>query len=430
MLNKGITRRGFIGASIKTAAVFTIVPRYALGGAGQTPPSEVITRGTVGCGGMGYGAHVHENKDGPVRQIAVCDVDQNHLNRALQKAGKGCRAFSDFRKVMDIKEIDVIHIATPPHWHALVSIAAAQAGKDVLCEKPMHRFIAEGRAVIENIKKYGRVFQIGTYGRFHHYEHIGNSKQMKKLVQSGMLGKPLVARVTRANNFNWKVGMWSGMINATPMPVPGELNYDMWLGPAPVKPYHPHRVHGSFRGYWDYDGGGLADMGQHYLDPLQYILGKDDTSPVEIETYAPWPTHPDACGAWGRLTLKYEDGDTIILESGEWGIPEPGEHAFLEGPKGKVYAGHRTEPAGLFDQLSRFPDPPELVNFYDDAIKTRRQAGGNAESSHRSACLMHLSNIAMRTGRKLRYDPVKQEFPGDEEANRLVNVPMRAPWHL
>ena len=430
MTTKCLSRREVLVGAASAAALFSVLPRHVLGGPGRKAPSDVITRGVIGTGGMGMG-HVHGNVEGqPPVTLAVCDVDKKHLAKAVERAGSGCTAYTDFREILDRKDIDTVEIATPPHWHALTSIHAAQAGKDVLCEKPMTRFIREGQAVIEAIRRHWRVFQIGTYGRFG-----GGARALRKLVASGLLGTPLTVRVTNRTGYTWKVRGWSGHPHLVPQPVPPELDYNMWLGPAPYKPYHPHRVHGSFRCYWDYDGGGLADMGQHYLDPITYWLNKDDTDPVEIEAYAEWPQHPDAVRLWGRVTMKYEDGTTLILESGEWGELEPGEHAFIEGPKGKVLGGgegislERTDPPGLFDQLASVPEPPRMIGFHE-GIRSRQQPGGSAVSSHRASCLMHLANIAIRTGRKLRYDPVAQCFPGDEEANRLVDVPMRAPWHL
>ena len=282
---------------------------------------------------------------------------------------------------------------------------------------------------LETVQRYGRILQINTHWRFGNYLRFGSSKLLKKLISSGLLGRPLTVRATRGHGFNWKVKEWSGKYNLTPQPVPAQLDYDMWLGPAPRKPYHPHRVHQSFRGYWDYDGGGLADMGQHYLDPVQYILDKDDTGPVEITADAPWPTHPDAVGMWGTVRLKYADGDTIILQSGEWGEPEPEGTAFIEGPKGKVYDNYRTDPPGLFEQLDAYPDPAPLIDF-DTAVRTREKTGGNEATSHRSCTLVNLACIAIRTNRTLRWDPDTEQFIGDEEANRLVDQPMRSPWHL
>jgi predicted dehydrogenase len=430
MSRKRISRRKFLTKSAQAAAVFSIVPRHVLGGPGYTPPSETLTRAVIGTGGMGLGGHVTVNAEGqPPVTLAVCDVDKDHLARAVKKAARSCEGYSDWRRVLDRKDIDTIHIATPPHWHALIGIAAAQAGFDIMEEKPFTRTIQEGKVYRETVQRYGRILQINTHWRFGNYYRYGASKMLKKLVNSGLLGGPLTVRVGRAQGFNWKIKSWSGKFNLQPQAVPGVLDYDTWLGPAPVKPYHPHRVHQSFRGYWDYDGGGLSDMGQHYLDPVQYILGKDDTSPSEVSAVAPWPSHPDAVTLWESVTLKYDDGDTIILRSGEWGEPEPKGEPFIEGPKGKVFDNYRTDPPGLFDELAGVPDPDPLINF-ETAVRTRQKAGGNESVSHRSCTLVNLATHAIRTGRVLKYDPVKEEFIGDEQANRLVSQPMRSPWHL
>lgn len=424
------TRRQFIQSAFVAGASFYIVPRHVLGGPGYTAPSDVITRAVIGTGGMGMAGHVLPNEPGkPPVTLAVCDVDYNHLSQAMKKAGPGCEAYTDWRRVLERRDIDTIHIATPPHWHALMGIAAAQCGFDILSEKPFTRTIAEGRAYRDAVHRYGRILQINTYNRFGNYYQYGATSRLKKLVNSGLLGGPLTVRVTAANGFNWKIKMWSGRTDLVPQSVPAELDYDMWLGPAPHKPYHPHRVHQSFRGYWDYDGGGLADMGQHYLDAVQYFLGHDDTSPVEIWSDAEWPQSPDAVNLWSSVHLRYANGDTIILGSGEWGSGDPEGLPVLEGPNGKVYDNYRTDPPGLFDQLGNIPDPPELLDF-ETALKTRRKAGGNEQVSHRSCTLVNLANIAIRTGRKLRYDPVLEVFENDEEANRLVEQPMRPPWRL
>ena len=426
-----ISRRTFMGRTAAATAVFNIVPRHVLGGPGHTPPSDVITRGVIGTGGRGTGAFVKANEEGKTPVVlAVCDVDKDRVDRALKKTERACEGYTDFRRVLERKDIDTVCIATPPHWHSLISIAAAQAGKDILCEKPLTCFIGEGQAVIRTVEKYGRILQIGTYGRFHSYRGYGPSKELRKLVTSGLLGSPVKVRVSRAHGFNWKVKQWSGRPFLETQAVPDELDYDMWLGPAPFKPYHRHRTHGSFRGYWDYDGGGLADMGQHYLDPVQYLLEKDDTSPVEIEAVAPYPPHPEACGKWGRVDMTYADGCKIILETNACGPPTTSGHPCIEGPKGKVFRGFKTDPTDLKDALAALPDPPRQISDFNESIVTRNKFGLNEVNGNRSNLLVHLANCAIRTGRKLKFDPVKQRFIGDEEANRLADQPMRAPWHL
>jgi len=171
-------------------------------------------------------------------------------------------------------------------------------------------------------------------------------------------------------------------------------------------------------------------MGQHYLDVVQYILDKDDTSPVEIEASAPWPAHPDAVGIWGWVEMKYADGCRIILDSGDWGEPVTQGKPYIEGPKGKIYPGFRTDPADLADALPTLPEPEPMISDFNISVKTRRKFGLHESNGNRSNLLVHLANVAIRTGRKLKFDPVTQHFVGDEEANRLVDQPMRAPWHL
>ncbi len=346
----------------------------------------------------------------------------------MGRAGQGCKGYGDWRDVIDRKDLDTIHVGTPPHWHALVSIAAMQAGKDVFSEKPMDRFLAEGHALIKAVERYGRVYTINTYARPSH-------RNMKKVIDSGMLGTPITVVVGPQTGNGFKVAAWSGHTNDPPEPVPPQLDYDMWLGPAPFKPYFKHRTHMSFRGYWDYDGGGLADMGQHWLDRIQWALGKDNDSPVEVEAYAPQPAHPDAVKMWGNVIMKYADGTTLILESQEWGKTITQGMPYFWGPKGKVWGADgqpkRSDPPEIMEKLASMPEPPKFISF-EEGVKTRVQPTEhpNVWATHRSITLIHLANAAIRTGRKLKFDPEAQQFVNDPGANLLLNVPMRAPWHL
>jgi predicted dehydrogenase len=422
--DRRISRRRLLAATAATAAGFTIVPRHVLG-AGATPPSEQPTRGVIGCGGMGMGHITGINTE--CRLLAVCDVDEQHLATGLKSAGPDAKGYKDWRELLDRKDIDIIHIPTPPHWHALMSVAAAQAGKDIWCEKPMSRTIYEGERVVEAVQRNGRIFRLNTWFRFKDgfYGMRTPVKPIKKLVQSGMLGWPLTATLNSATGFAWKLDGWSGKTNLKPQPVPKALDYDMWLGPAPYKPYHPHRVHQSFRGYWDYDGGGLGDMGQHYLDPTQYLLDKDNESPVSVEVDTP-PQHYDAVIPWRRVELTYADGCKIVLD----GEDREKDAPYLSGPGGKVYPGMRTDPVDLVKKLEAFPEPePQLTNFVE-AVKTRRKFALNEQNGHRSCTLINMAKIAVQLGRSLKFDPVKQRFVDDEEANRLVHQPMRGPWHI
>ncbi|HVP90198.1 MAG TPA: Gfo/Idh/MocA family oxidoreductase [Terriglobales bacterium] len=418
---KRMSRRRFIGRTLAAGAALTIVPRRVLGGPGYTPPSDTLTKAVIGVGGMGQ---AHLGYPGSVL-VAVCDVDARHLQTALELSGPGVKGYHDFREVLERPDVDIVHIATPPHWHALISIAAAEAGKDVWCEKPMTRTIAEGREVVRAVERNGRIFRVNTWFRFEgdFYGFGSDVRPVKKVVQSGLLGWPLKVTVSATTGFDWKF-YWSGRTDLRPEPVPPELDYDFWLGPAPWKPYHPHRVHGTFRGYWDYDGGGLGDMGMHYLDPVQYLLGKDGTSPVEVWADAP-EQHPDACGSWRRIEMKYADGCIIVLD----GENRDTKAAFLEGPAGKLFRGFESDIPGLKDKVAGLADPEPQVTDFAEAVRKRRRFALNERNGHRSCTLVNLGKIAVQLGRPLRFDPERQTFVGDEEADRLAGQAMRAPWH-
>ena len=415
-------RRDFLKKSLSAAAALTIVPRSVLGGSNGPAPSDQLTKAVIGVGGMGLGHLKYEG----ARLLAVCDVDENHLKTALEAGGPGVAGYRDFREVLARPDIDIVHIATPPHWHGLLSVLAAEAGKDVWCEKPMTRTIGEGQRVIEAVRGNGRIFRINTWFRFSDvfYGFATTVKPIKKAVQNRLLGWPLKVTVSGVTGFDWKF-YWSGKTYLPPQPVPGELDYDFWLGPAPAKPYHPHRVHQTFRGYWDYDGGGLGDMGMHYLDPVQYLLEKDGTSPVSIEAEAP-QQHPDACGTWRRIRLVYADGCEIILDGENRDVQAP----FIEGPEGKLFRGFRSDIAGFREKVASLPDPEPQATDFARSVRERRKFALNEENGHRSCTLVNLAKIGVRLNRPLKFDPDRQVFIDDEEANRLINEPMRAPWTL
>jgi len=417
-----MNRRKFIRNGVASVAAFSIIPAHVLGGNKYLAPSDQLTKAIIGVGGMGQG---HIGYPGS-RLTAICDVDANHLKTALAKCPQGTKTYHDYRELLLDPGIDIVHIATPPHWHGIMSVDAAKAGKDVWCEKPMTRTIGEGIRVREAIAQHGRMFRLNTWFRFKdQFYGMGTTVEpIKKLVQSGLLGWPLKVTVNAATGFNWKF-FWVGKTSLDIQPVPAELDYDMWLGPAPFKPYNPHRVHGTFRGYWDYDGGGLGDMGQHYLDPVQYFLGKDHTSPVRVEVDAP-QQHPDAAGTWKRIELTYADGCKIILdgENKDTNVP------YIEGPKGKLYPGFRSDIPDLEKKLAAFPDPEPQLTDFSESVRTRQKFALNEENGFRSCTLVNMAIIAVRLGRSLQFDPEKLEFVNDHAANLLINQPMRAPWNI
>jgi predicted dehydrogenase len=415
------TRRNFLKNTATIIAGFSIVPRNVLG-RGFIAPSDQLTKGIIGLGGMGRG---HIGYAG-TRVVAICDIDKNHLLSAEKLIGGGVKTFHNHQELIALPEVDIVHIATPPHWHGIMAVDAAKAGKDIWCEKPMTRTIGEGKKVVEAVKEYKRMFRLNTWFRFEENFYGMNTtvKPIKKLVESGLLGWPLTVTVSKTTGFDWKF-YWIGKTKLEEQAIPAELDYDRWLGPAPYKPYNAHRVHGTFRGYWDYDGGGLGDMGQHYLDPIQYFLGKDETSPIKVEVDAE-QQHPDACGTFRKITYTYADGCKIILD-GEATDPNA---AYIEGPRGKLFAGFKSDIPNLKEKVAMMPDPaPQVTNFLD-AVKYRTPFALNESNGFRSCTMINMGKIALQLGRTLHFDPDTQEFLNDTEANFLINPPMRGPWSI
>jgi hypothetical protein len=415
------SRRRFLKNTAAVVAGFSIVPRQVLG-RGFLAPSDQLTKGIIGLGGMGRG---HVPYAG-TRVVAICDVDKNHLQSAAELVGGKIKTFHDHRELIALPEVDIVHIATPPHWHGIMAIEAAKAGKDIWCEKPMTRTIGEGKRVVEAVQQYKRMFRLNTWFRFEDNFYGMNTtvKPIKKLVESGLLGWPLTVTVSKTTGFDWKF-YWVGKTKLEEQPVPEELDYERWLGPAPYKPYNAHRVHQTFRGYWDYDGGGLGDMGQHYIDPIQYFLGKDETSPIMVEVDAE-QQHPDACGTFRKLTFTYEDGCKIILD-GEATDPTA---AYIEGPKGKLFKGFISDIPNLNEKLAMMPDPkPQETNFLN-SVKYRTPFALNESNGFRSCTIINMGKMALQLGRTLKFNPVTQEFINDDEANRLINPAMRSPWNI
>ena len=430
-----IDRRHFLTVG-GAAALFTLVPRKVLGGPGYVAPSDQLTKGIIGVGGIGRSSY-HFTSDEACRLVAVCDVDSDHLQKAVemgkQKFKTTLQTYHNYRDLIHDPNVDIVHIATPPHWHGIMAVEAAEAGKDIWCEKPMTRTIGEGKRVVEAVKRNGRIFRLNTWFRFTDtFYGLGTQVEyLKKLIESGMLGWPLTVRVSGANGFAWKF-FWVGKENLQPETVPANLDYDMWLGPAQYKPYNSHRVHQTFRGYWDYDGGGLADMGQHYLDPVQYFLGKDNTSPVKVEVDAP-QQHPDACGIWRSITYTYADGCKIILE-GE-GFESSGKVPYLEGPNGKVYRGFECEIGGkpvpeIMNLLMELPDPEPQNTDFLKCVRNRERFALDEVRGHHSATVVNMAVCALRLNRTLNFDPERQVFVNDDAANRLLEQPMRRPWKI
>lgn len=433
MPGSNMTRRQFIkraGSLAAGAAAFPyIIPGAALGLNGATAPSNRITIGCIGMGGMGTG-----NMEGflghPGAQVvAVCDVDEHHRNRARDKVNDryentDCATYHDFRELIARGDIDAMSLALPDHWHAIPAIMAARAGKDIYGEKPLAYNITEGRAICDAVARYGRVWQTGSWQRSQQHFRFAC-----ELVRNGRIGA--VKRV--------KVGLPSGNSihqGATaPAPPPSGFDYDMWLGPAPWKPYAPARCHWNFRWIMDYAGGQLTDWAGHHIDIAHWGMNTERSAPVEIEGKAVWPTAED--GLFDappdyEFTCQYAEGFTMHISS-----KNPGGARF-EGSEGWVHVtrGHiDAHPKSLLSsvigpsEIHLYESSNHIANFLD-CVRTRSETITPAETAHHSVMVAHLGMIAMKLERKVRWNPKTERFVNDPEADRLLSRAMRSPWHL
>ena len=446
------TRRSFLKGAAAIGA-FNLVPAKVLWGADA--PSNQLTRALIGFGSIAHSENHLPFKGS--RLVGLCDPDQLRVAEGLEAAEKNgwgkVKAYKDFLELLADPGVDIVHICTPPHWHGVQSLMAARAGKDIWCEKPMTRTVGEGKRVMDYVKAKGRMFRLNTWFRFQggFYGFGTTVKPIRQVVEGGVLGKgPLRCVFGAGQGFSWKF-YWSGKVNLDPEPCPKTFDWDMWLGPAPWKPYNKHRTHGTFRGYWDYDSGGLGDMAQHYLDPLQYLLCKDETSPVKVDYVGP-RQHPDVVGRFDRITLTYADGTEVILDGDESLKDEPllrGANGVTVWPvgklDGKVINGGwtnedvaKTQFFGMLDAngvkidvpslLKSLPEPAAQQTDFIDSVRTRRKFCLNEETGFRSCTMFNLAIAAERLGRGFEFDPVKLVAKGDEAANRFLYQEMREPW--
>jgi len=437
--SKPHNRRDFLGTSLGAAAALAIppvVPASALGLAGRTAPSNRVTVAAIG---LGFGWPMFLRED--VRYLAVCDVERNRREQgkahvdAVQKS-TGCRAYLDFRDVLARPDIDAVYVATPDHWHALVTIAAARAGKHVYCQKPLTRTIAEGRAVISAVRRYGIVFQHGTQQRHDPQMLFGC-----ELVQNGYIGELRHVRI--GSPAGPSTSPW------TPQPVPQGLDYDRWLGPAPWAPFTPLRIaaHPWYH-ISDYCMGYIAGWGVHHADSAMQGSGLDHyTGPIEIDARGIFPTDGlfDNPYRWqmrytfaGGLTWHWTDceGDGFGSRAApDW--PQNRMGITLEGSKGWVFIWRGQVDAQPKSLLKVVIGPNEKVQLrrplradFIDCVRKGIETCAPVEVAHRSTTLCSIGAISMLVRRKLTWDPVKEEFADDDEANRLRSRAMREPWQL
>ena len=431
-------RRQFLKAAGAFGAI-NLIPAKVLWGA--EAPSNQLTRALIG-----FGCIAHSENHLPYRGsrlVGLCDPFDYRVAEGLrcaEKAGWGkVKAYRNFLRLLEDPGVDIVHICTPPHWHGVQSVMAAKAGKDIWCEKPMTRTVGEGKRVMEVVQAKKRMFRLNTWFRFKDtfYGFGTPVRPIRQIVESGLLGKgPLRCTFGAGQGFSWKFG-WSGRVNPTVDPLPKGFDYEMWLGPAPWRPYSDHRVGTSFRGYWDYDSGGLGDMAQHYLDPLQYLLCKDDTSPVKIDYRGP-KQHPEAVGRFNRITLTYADGTTVDLDGDESLRDEPllrgsnGLCVYRKAPDGKTLrlrdANGWWPEEKVLATLAALPEPAPQVTDFMTSVRERKTFALNEANGFRSSSMFNLGIVAWRLGRGFEFDPVTLHAKNDPAAERFLYQEMREPW--
>jgi hypothetical protein len=456
------TRRAFLGQAVYASGAIAlpwIIPAAARGEEGNAAPSERITVGLIGHGLMGRG-HLHRLAgDREVQVLAVCDVDgvrreegrqhveQTYAARYPGATYSGCATYNDYRELLARADIDAVVIVTPDHWHALQAIDAAQAGKDIYCEKPISITVRQGRALVETVRRYGRVFQTGTQ-----YRSIPTIRQVCDFVRGGGLGK-----VKSVFTLWGKLPGSLGVDSYAPLPfalsaepVPEGLDWDLWVGPAPWQPYNSayHRNPSPGVVPWafheDFGAAAVTWYHSHAADVIQYALGAEEGGPVEF-------IHPGN-ETYPTLTCRYADGTLLHLVE-HWGqvkdlyqaVPAT---ARLEGNFGGVFVGERGwvtsmstggpiegGPEELFERMKlktrevNIGENNHHANWFD-SIRTRRPTSCHEEIGHRGASLGHLTIIAYKLQRSLKWDPEREEFLGDDAANHLLSRSLRSPWHL
>ena len=418
-----LTRRDFLKTSTTAAGVALALPAIVPSSVfGADAPSSRVTMGCIGTGGQGSSDMKGFKGQSGCQVVAVCDVDASHAEKAAQTAGLDAKAcYKDFRDVLARGDIDTVLIATPDHWHVPIAIAAVHAGKDVYCEKPLTLTIAEGRRLADEVKRYGRILQTGSQQR-------SSTEFLKacEMVVNGRIGHLHTMRVGISNNNRTCEPTW------TPEPVPDGFDYDLWLGPAPWEPYHTQRCHYQFRFILDYSGGQMTNWGAHHLDIAQWGNQADATGPVEIVGKGEFPkTGLFTTALKAEIEYTYANGVKMFLKSGGGGTRFEGTEGWIYVNRGKLEA----EPKSLVTSVIG-PDEKRLYESRDhkrnflDCVRSRKDPICTAEIGHRSSTVCHLGNIAMLLDRPLKWDPQKEQFIGDDEANRMTWRPARAPWRL
>ncbi len=428
------SRRGFLKTTL-TGVGMTILPAWAAAENAEVMaeaapqrkfgPNDTIQIAVIGPGGpnggyqQGLGVTRGIQQIQGVKVVSVCDVDTTHLDNADKVLGGGLKKHRDFREVLSDKAVDAVVIGTPDHWHSIICIEAAKAGKDIYCEKPLTLGLAQGRDVVNAVKKHRRVLQTGSQQR-----SDSRFRLACELVRNGRIGK-LKTVTTRL-----PTGPTGGPFEAKR--APRSLDYNMWLGPAAEAEYCTERVHGNFRWWLDYSGGMLTDWGAHHHDIAQWAMGMDESGPISVfATGKPQPLiGPLSYNTFPEFDVTFEYASGVVLHStnkGENGVLFEGDNGWIFVSRGKIEA---SDPKLLESPLPadaiRLETTPGHGQNFIECMRSRKNPICHAEVGHRSVSICHLANISLKLGgRKLKWDPAKEKFDGDKEADNLCLNPAR-----
>jgi predicted dehydrogenase len=463
MEQRNLSRRGFLERSLAALTAGAGLPLWyarevlsaeqdkAAQAKKPVAANDKLVMGAIGIGGpQTRGLAIMNdalNLKRGIQYVAVCDVDRSHRERAakiLKDRGMEAKAYEDFRALLDRKDIDAVTIATPDHWHTLIAIDALRKGKDVYCEKPLTLTIDEGKALVKVARETDRVFQVGSQQR-----SDARFRLACELVRNGRIGQ--IKRIET------RIGPNPVSPSLPVVPVPEGMNWDFWLGPTPKVDYvHLQkgnrgytRCHHEFRWWYDYSGGKMTDWGAHHNDIAQWGLGMDRSGPVAVEATGDEPSkEPNSYNCHPHFTIRYTYANGALLlctSDGENGIKFEGDNGWIFVNRSKITASDqehpnqqekgKREPSKILDE----PLPASAVRLYQsanhmgnfvDCVHSRKRPICDVEVGHRSVSVCHLGVIALRTGKKLTWDPAAERFAGDAEANKWLSREMRAPWKL
>ncbi|MDO5581886.1 MAG: Gfo/Idh/MocA family oxidoreductase [Planctomycetia bacterium] len=424
----GASRRDFLKSAALTGAaalVPQLIPGSVLGLDGAVAPSATVYLGAIGIQSRGFHDLTCFVNRPDVRFIGICDIQKKQRLKIKDFADKkynntDCAMYKDMEDLLVRDDIDAVLIATGDRWHSMASITAAKFGKDVYCEKPLSLTIRESRALADAVNRYGIIYQAGTQRR-----NIGNFMLAAKIAQSGKLGKLTEVHANTlwpATRETW--------LEAQPLPPVDEVDWERWLGPCPWRPYNEAYVKGQWRGHYDFHGGGILEWGSHTVDLCQWAAQKDDTAPVE---YIP-QFNADGSKA-GNIQALYSDGLKLVMRSSGWlglgtcSARYVGEEGWVEtGDSGKMAVSSDA----LRGELKYFgmpgTDPRTHIAEFVECVKSRRNPAANVNVAAQSHIASHCAYIAWQLGRTVKFDPAKEEFIGDEEANRMRTRSLRAPY--